>query len=98
MTPDETRFFELVDDYARTRHRCFLAEMNLRTKELGYYLCFRPVESPNPSGQYACKYLMVPTEHVESAGHEEQLPPSLANQLDAELLELGARGDSLRGG
>ena len=43
MTPDETRFFQLVDDYARTQHLCFLAEMTLRTEELGYWMCFRPL-------------------------------------------------------
>jgi hypothetical protein len=98
MTPAETRFFQLIDDYARTRHRCFLAEMNPRTRELGYSVCFRPLStSPNPSGRYACKYLMVSTEHVEAAGHGQELPPSLVDQLDAELSELTARGDSLRG-
>lgn len=98
MTPDETRFFQLVDDYARTRYRCFLAEMDLWTQESGYNLCFRPVEGPNPSGRYAYKYLMVPTEQIEFAGRREHLAASLVDRLDAELSELRARGDPLRGG
>jgi hypothetical protein len=89
MTPDETSFFQLLDAYARTRHRCFLAEMTLRTKELGYWMCFRPIGgSEDSSSRYACKYLMVPTEHIKAAGSRQQLPTSLVDQLDAELSEL----------
>jgi len=43
MTPEETRFFESVDGYARTRHECFLAEMTFHNEERGYFLCFRPL-------------------------------------------------------
>lgn len=93
MTLAETRFFQLVDNYVRTQHGCFLAEMDLRTNELGYSVCFRPLgTSPNPSGRYACKYLVVPTGQVESTGHVDQLPPSLVDRLDAELSELRVKG------
>jgi hypothetical protein len=90
MTQNETSIFELLDAYARTRHRCFLAEMTLRTEELGYWVCFRPLDISENSDPYACKYLMVPTEHVRPAGRKE-LPPSLVGQLDAELSELKGR-------
>jgi hypothetical protein len=43
MTPEERRFFELLDGYARTRHQCFLAEMTFHKEERGYFLCFRPL-------------------------------------------------------
>lgn len=43
MTPEESTFFQLLDGYARTRHQCFLAEMDLRTEALGYSVCFRPL-------------------------------------------------------
>ena len=43
MTPEKSTFFQLLDGYARSRHRCFLAEMDLRTEELGYSVCFRPL-------------------------------------------------------
>ena len=79
-TTDKTRFFQPVDAYARTRHRCYLAEIDLRTEELGYFLCFRPLGA---SDDY--KYLMVSTEHVRAAGNRQQLPTSLVDQLDAEL-------------
>lgn len=87
MTPDEGRFFELLDAYARTRHRSFLAEMGFWTEERGYYICFRPLDISENSDQYACKYLMVATAQVRTPGREE-LPPSLVNQLDIELSKL----------
>ena len=89
MTTDKTTFFQLVDAYARTRYGCFLAEMDLRTEELGYTLCFRPqgmrLNSPT---RYACKYLLVPTELVRAADSQQQLPSPLVDQLDAELSKL----------
>ena len=87
MTPDETKFFQLVDGYARARHRCFLAELNFRTEELGYSICLRPLNVSEDSDPYACKYLMVSTEQVRAPGRKE-LPPSLVGQLDAELSKL----------
>lgn len=89
MTPDKTMFFQLLDAYARTRHRCFLAEMTLRTEELGYWMCFRALGgSENSASRYAYKYLMVPTEHVKAASSRQHLPPSLVDRLSAELSEL----------
>jgi hypothetical protein len=89
MTPDETRFFQLVDDYARTQHRCFLAEMDLWTEDVGYNLCFRPIDvGENSPARHACKYLTVPTEQVKTAGSRQQLPTFLVDRLDAELSEL----------
>lgn len=97
MTPNETRFFELLDAYARARHGCFLAEFFLWTEERGYSACFCPLEvSESSSSLYPCKYLKVPTEHVRAAGRE-QLPPSLVTQLDAELAKLKAGNDPVRG-
>ena len=83
MTIDKTTFFQLVDAYVRTRHRCLLAEMDLRTEELGYFLCFRPLDASD-----AYKYLMVSTEDVKAAVNRRQLPTSLVDQLDAELPKL----------
>lgn len=89
MTPDEKKFFQLLDAYARNRHRCFLTEMTLRTEEHGYATCFRPLDAGDKSSlRYACKYLMVPTEHVKAASSQQQLPTSVVDQLVAELPEL----------
>ncbi|MGC2530516.1 MAG: hypothetical protein WA639_22425 [Candidatus Acidiferrum sp.] len=57
--------------------------MDLRTEELGYFLCLRPL-----GGSDAYKYLMVSTEDVKSAVSRLQLPTSLVDQMDAELPKL----------
>jgi hypothetical protein len=105
MTSDESKFFELLDTYARTRYECFLAEMTFHNEERGYALCFRPVrisdeaiknlrESTDDNVKerlapfYACKYLNVSTECVNSTARRRQLPSSLLDQLDAELPKL----------
>jgi hypothetical protein len=90
MTSNKTRFFTLVDEYARERHRCFLAEMDLRTEETGYYLCFRPlnvsIDSPE---RYACRYLVATVEQVRTAVEMGALPATLIEILDPELSVLG---------
>ena len=45
MTLEESTFFQLLDGYARSRHQCSLAEMDLRTEEIGYSVCFRPLDT-----------------------------------------------------
>src|SRR5215469_11383792 len=89
VTPDESRFFTIVDVYARTRHRCFLTEMSPGTKDTGYSLCFRPLgltmDSPN---RYACKYIRVTIEQVRVVGEGNTLSVSLTGKLDSELAAL----------
>jgi hypothetical protein len=92
MTSAKAVFFELADEYARTRHQCFLAEMDLRTIEIGYNVCFRPLEVTENSDPYACKYLTVPTEQVEFTGRRGHLPGALVDRLDAALSELKRQG------
>ena len=86
MTLEETNCFKMLDGYSRTRHRCFLAEMDLNAAKAHYTLCFRPTaiskESPN---RYACLYLHIAVEDVKTAGQEQVLPPSITQMLDKEL-------------
>ena len=105
MTTEESIFFRLADSYARTQHQCFLAEMSFRAQELGYFLCFCPLdesrilikklrESSSENlvdrlkAVWTCKYLMISTQDVKTAGSLQQLPSSLVDQLDAELPKL----------
>ena len=89
MTPDEREFFILVDEYVRGVHCCFVAEMDLRTEETGYQLCFRPLgETIDSPRRYACKYLVFPTEQVRTASKLKALPMAVATQLDSELPSL----------
>ena len=86
MTLEETNCFKMLDTYSRTRHACFLAEMDLNAAKENYALCFRPAaiskESPNRN---ACLYLHIAAEDVRTAGRAHVLPASLTEMLDREL-------------
>ena len=86
MTLEETNCFKTLDGYSRTRHRCFLAEMDLNPSQAYYSLCFRPTgvtkDSPN---RYACLYLRINAEEVRTAGQQQVLPASVIEMLDREL-------------
>jgi hypothetical protein len=86
VTLEETNCFKMLDEYSRTRHRCFLAEMDLNAFQAYYSLCFRPTggteDSPN---RYACLYLRINAEEVKNAGKQQVLPASITQMLDREL-------------
>jgi hypothetical protein len=86
MTAEKTIFFTLADEYARSNFRCFLAEMDLRSEEHGYYLCFRPldvrIDSP---ARYACKYVLVPVAQVKSSASARELSDLIIERLAPEL-------------
>ena len=81
--------FVLLDGYARRKHKCFLAEMDLTRTATAFRLCFRPtgvdVKSPN---RYACKYLTVDASQVEAMGLAEILEDEIARALDDALSPL----------
>jgi hypothetical protein len=76
----------MLDRYSRTRHRCFLAEMDLNASQADYPLCFHPTggtkDSPN---RYACLYLRINGEEVKTAGQQPVLPASITQMLDRDL-------------
>jgi hypothetical protein len=84
MTLGETNCFKMLDEYARSRHRCFLAEMDLHADKARYRLCFRPTgvskDSPN---RYACYYLCIRVDEVGAA--PQVLPASILEMLDGAL-------------
>jgi hypothetical protein len=86
VTLEETNCFKMLDGYSRTRHRCFLAEMDLNVAKAHYTLCFRPAaiskDSPNRD---ACLYLHIAIEDVKKTGQEQVLPHSVTQMLDKEL-------------
>lgn len=89
MTLEESNCFKMLDGHSRSRHGCFLAEMDLNDAKGIYTLCFRPTgpdrDSPN---RYACRYLHVGAEEVRTAGQTQLLPTSIAKMLDVELAKL----------
>jgi len=89
MTAEETTFFQVVDEYSRNRHACFLAEMFPNKAETGYKLCFRPsgVEPGSPR-VYDCQYLEFGSQEVAAVGRTGVLSPSLTVTLDHGLAKL----------
>lgn len=87
---EEGLIFKLLDDYSRTRHHCFLAEMFLDRVQTEYFLCFRPTSdhpNPNPSN-YACRYLRVEIGEVQTIDTTGKLTASIIQRLDADLPSL----------
>ena len=91
MVGDTDTAFVLLDGYARRKHKCFLAEMNLTRNGQDYRLCFRPtgvdVKSPH---QYICKYLTLDARRVEAMGLAARLTDEVARALDDALSPLAA--------
>ena len=76
----------MVDEYARTRHSCFLAEMFLNSENSQYVLCFRPAAvSAASADRYTCKYLRIDAEIATAAGKAAALIPSVTRMLDNAL-------------
>ena len=89
MTPEETNCFTLLDDYARTRHGCFLAEFFLSAIQTDYVLWFRPAGGgADSSNLYACRYLYIDPDLVRTAGQNKKLPNCITELLDTELPKL----------
>jgi hypothetical protein len=89
MISSEEQLFKLLDDYSRTHHQCFVAEMFLNKTRTEYTVCFRPMgaegDSSNP---YACQYLRLKTEEAELAVQTNELSASMREMLGKELLNL----------
>jgi len=84
MTPEETRCFKLLDRYARSRYRCFVAEMFLNDDETHYVVCFRPTgRDKHLPNQYACRYVEIQVEDVRAAARKRMLTDSIAEMLQS---------------
>jgi hypothetical protein len=81
VTLEEAACFKLLDGYARSHHRCFLAEMDLNAAKAHYTLCFRPTGVENSPNRYACRYLSIGAEEVATAGQTHALPTSVTEML-----------------
>ncbi len=89
-TSDRAIAFRLLDDYARSKHQCFVAEFDLDKAGLEYRVCFRPTcGSKGSPNRYACRYLHVGIRDVTEAVEKKELPASVVDLLDRELPSLG---------
>lgn len=85
-SPKEARAFELLDEYSKRQHKCFVAEMFLNVDNTEYTICFRPTgltnDSPNAA---ACRYFRAQAAEVNEIGERGILTDSFKLRLDKEL-------------
>jgi hypothetical protein len=85
--------FQLLDQYARTTHACFVAEMSPSAAGAGYTVCFRPTGSDRTSpNRFACKHLRISVPEIDALNSVTAMPLPIAEKLDAELPDLGKTG------
>lgn len=90
MTPSETQFFNLLDNYSRARHSCFIAEIFLNDLKTHYVLCIRPSGgNENSPDAYYCKYLKIELAGLGVTAQSQELPISIRAELDNQLQALG---------
>lgn len=86
MTAEEARLFQVLDDYSRSHHQHFLAEMFLNESKTGYVLCFRPVAAERgSSSRYDCRYMQITAEEAVAA-QTGGLSLPMRSRLDKGLL------------
>jgi hypothetical protein len=89
MNPFESRFFKLLDSYARSEHRCLLTEMFLNDDESEYVLCFRPPNrQAGPEKPSSCCYLRIAVKEAMDSSHAKLLTRAIADELRERLSEL----------
>lgn len=91
MTASEQACFRVIDDYARKRHLCFLAEMFLDKHQTEYVLCFRPTEAANDPDRYAGRYLRLETSAIERLKQDKEPSYAVKALLDKELVNFNLR-------
>lgn len=82
MTPQEIGAFKLVDEYSRSKHNSFLAEMFLNDGKTEYVLCFRSLTTSRTG---VARYLRIPQRDLETLSSSHALPRFLSDQLDQQL-------------
>jgi hypothetical protein len=91
ITPSkEKAAFKLLDQYARSAHLCFVAEMFPNEAGTEYTACFRPVNTNrNSPNQFDCRYFRLSDHEVEALTETNALSASIADKIDNELRILG---------
>jgi hypothetical protein len=78
--------FRLLDEYARSKHSCFISEFFSPMQSGSYTICFRSLGSkPNDSDNYSCKYLQLNVGELRKIVSEKSVPVVVAAKLDAAL-------------
>jgi len=89
IVPEEIHCFNLLDAYARSACGCFLAEFFKASGDGSYLCCFRPAAmNVDLTDMYACKYVTIDANQVQSIVTSRALPNHLAQSLKDELSKL----------
>jgi hypothetical protein len=92
MHPQHPALFAIIDKYVRTRHRCFVAELDFSRSK--WVMCIRPTEENTRSlgrDAYACKYISLSLEEADEVASENALELKLMERIDRDLIRLGIK-------
>ena len=90
MHPQHSALFTTSDKYVRTRHRCFVAELDF--SQTKWVMCIRPTEENIRAlarDVYACKYFSPSLEEADEVCTANALGSKLMERIDRELRSLG---------
>ena len=91
LTNEEQRTcFRLLDDYGKTHHKLFLAEL-IPTDTASYFACFRPLGGgADDSNCYASEYLKFEIQELRTMASSQSVPPDVTDKLSAALARIGS--------
>jgi hypothetical protein len=86
---ERRRCFELLNDYAKSKHGCFLSEFFRRREDDIYLACFRPLGgSPSDPNRYACEYVEFDLRELKSLEPGTPLTSAIIERIDRALSRL----------
>jgi hypothetical protein len=90
MTIEETQLFVLLDNYAKSKHRCFLTELFMNEDHTRYFACFRP-SGPlrDDSERFASVYLQIDLDEARTMGSQNAITTAIVRDLDEKLSQIG---------
>jgi hypothetical protein len=81
-----SKFFVLIDRYAREHHNCYCAELFQGSDPAVYTICFRPSSvKRKSSNRYACRYLEIAVADAHAMVAAGSLSNEAVTLLDREL-------------
>jgi hypothetical protein len=90
MDAEEKRHcFELLDEYAKTKHNCFVSEFFPSRDDGTYLVCFRALgRSPSDPNRYACEYVEFDPVALTAICSSTSLTVATTERLDKALSRL----------
>ena len=83
MHPQYTALFTTIDTYVRTRHCCFVVELDF--SQTKWVVCIRPTEENIPAlarDVYACKYFSLSQEEADEVCAANAVGSKLMERID----------------